>query len=758
MATSDYRVRSSLPCRTRINCEELLESVILRHHCIITLTRCHWLSRFRINRINGDLIIHHPKHRQGDVEGLLNECLTLPGIDNDLQFALTHLRLEKWGTKLRHSSAVRNGIFVGGLLLAEVLLPIPLAVIALGAAVSLIPVAREIKEHWQHHRKLSPEILELAFTSILITEGHAGEALLEIGLGDASEAIEELSRSESLPKERSQEFVDRIRNIVGAQISGDNRQDTASGPSIERGDCYPALPQSHIFLNSTLTDGEIIVINRIVDGDWRPQRKKVGDRISAGSMIIKGSGTLRIDDIIEDHDAYLGIIQTRASKLTSTSVDKNLQQYNDIATPLLLCAGGLTMALGTFERSLGFFQFDPVNAWATSNITAKMTAIYSLGIQGVHINAPDSLYALSKVRHLVISRSCLDRIGGIKVREHLAPQYTGRKGELLKILAGLQNYLLEENEVRIWSEQLEHISEPAKIKEAVLNDLSKEGWLVTLDNGRKLLVREQKETPNFIHHTHLDPLEIWEDDQFLGHIELITKPGDGWVGVCEALQELGINIHVVGSDSTSRMTELVAPLGISHETNLHGNCDAFDRMELVRDLQRSGEGVAYLGYVLCDLPALTLSDVSICIDVDADSAITGSICDITLGADVHWLPRIIQLSRNIEKTATSNFTILAGSSLLAAIGATSAVINPLTTVLLSNLPIFLAELRNVLAMNSHGIYETHYDKERAAPPLPMRHPSCRLPSAGSTQETVSRRKTKTTSAHHSAIAAESSRR
>jgi len=219
---SHYHIRSSLPGRTRIHCDQLLESVILRHHCIITLTRCHWLKDFRINRINGDLIIHYPRHRQDDIDELLEECLTLPGIDNELQFALTHLRIEKWNTKLIHSSAVRNGIFVGGLLIAEILLPIPIAVIALGAAISLIPVAKEIQEHWHHHRKLSPEILELAFTSVLITEGHAGEALLEIGLGDASTAIEELTKNESPPKERSQEFVDRIRSIVSIQINGHN--------------------------------------------------------------------------------------------------------------------------------------------------------------------------------------------------------------------------------------------------------------------------------------------------------------------------------------------------------------------------------------------------------------------------------------------------------------------------------------------------------------------------------------------------------
>lgn len=733
MNQSHYQVRSSLPGRIRIYCDQLIESDVLRHHCIITLTRCHWLKDFRINRISGDLIVHYPRHRTDDIDDLLDDCLTLPSVDNELHLALTQLRIEKWNTKLAHSSALRNGIFVGCLLVAEILLPIPITLIALGAAVSLVPAAKEIKEHWNDLRKLSPKLLELTFTSILIADGHAGEALLETGLGEASTVTEELTKSESEPKERSQEFVDHIRNIVSIQINGHNGDDDDELPEVKEGDLYPAKTQSHIFLNSTLVEGEIIIISRIVDGDWRPLRKKAGDSISAGSMIIKGSGILRVDDPIEYHDAYMGIIQTKATELAATKVDKNLERYNDIAIPLLLGAGGLTMLFGTFERSLGILQLDPVNAWTASNISSKLTAIYTLGLQGVHINAPDSLYTLSKVKHLVISGSCLNRLGGIKVREHLAPTHKQRRGELLRILAGLQNHLLEANEVRIWSDQLGHLSRPLRVAHVDLNHLAEEGWIITLDDGREICLKEQKDPPEFIAYTHLDPIEFWENDELIGYVELISKPGDEWVGVCQALQDLGISIHVVGRKCTSRMTELFEPLGIRHEENLHGNFDAFDRIELVRDLQKTGEGVAYLGYILDDLPALTRADVSLCLDVDADSTITGSICDITLGADVHWLPRIVQLGRNIEKTATSNFSLIAGSRLLAAVGATSAAINPLTTVLLSNIPIFLAELRNLMAMKSHGVYESHHTKSRTTSPLPMRHPSCRVLTTGLSQ-------------------------
>lgn len=729
---NEWSIHSQITGRIRVRCSELIYSSQLRHHCELELTRCHWLKEYRINRLSGDVVLIFPDHRQDDIEELLEGALTLPREDDHLSQAIIQLRLEEWDTKLKRSSSLRNAAFAASILAVDLLFPIPLLIISAASVIALRPLAQEIWEHWRHHRKLSPEILELAFTGVLIGHGHGGEAILDIGLGDASQAIEDLAKNQSEHKERSEEFVERIGTMVSLELQD---RDTPSRllKDAQNGDIYIARPNAHIFLNSTLLEGELIIINRLVDGQWQPFTRRVGDKLPAGSLIIKGTGLLRVDDSILEHDSYLGILQTRSSELGHTSIEEKLERYDAIATPLLLGAGGLTMLFGAFERSLGVLQFNPYNSWATSNISSKFTAIYSLGLHGIHIKAPDALFALSKVKHLVISRSCIDRIGGIKTREILSENSTASPGELLRILAGVQDYLLEADGVRIWSDQLHYMENHAIVIHAELADLRDTGWTITLEDGRKLLIKQQKDSETVIHYTHLDPLEVWEGSKLIGRVELITRPDEGWIGVCEALQDMGITIHIVGVEGQSRMTELIAPLGIRHDANLHGDFEAFDRLELVNDLKRNGDGVAFLGYVLHDLPALTHADVSICLDIDSDSAITGSICDVTLGADVHWLPRLIQLSRNIEKTARSNFILLAGSSLVTAVGAATAIINPLSTVLLSNLPFLISELRNLSAMNSHSVFETTYEKERAIPPLPPKHPKCRIPSGSGHQ-------------------------
>jgi len=121
---------------------------------------------------------------------------------------------------------------------------------------------------------------------------------------------------------------------------------------------------------------------------------------------------------------------------------------------------------------------------------------------------------------------------------------------------------------------------------------------------------------------------------------------------------------------------------------------------LVRQLQQSGEGVGYVGYVLHDLPALAQADVSLGLDVDDDSRYLSNICDLSLGSDARWLPRLINISRSMQRACDQNFTLLGTSQLLASMATAAGLIAPLQTVLLRDIPLLIAELNNLLALQA----------------------------------------------------------
>jgi P-type E1-E2 ATPase len=238
---------------------------------------------------------------------------------------------------------------------------------------------------------------------------------------------------------------------------------------------------------------------------------------------------------------------------------------------------------------------------------------------------------------------------------------------------------------------------------------------------------EMRQTTSEIHQRHLNPLQIWEGNTFLGYADLITEPGPGWSGVCETLEELGLEVHVVGVDESAKMMELIKPLGIKHKSHLHGNFHAAERMNLVRELQDKDGGVAYIGYVHSDIPALSQADVSIGVEIDADSILTSSVCDVVIGPDVHWLPRMISLSRRLQHVTNSNFRLLVGSALITAIGSAVNWFNPLATVVCSNVPVVLAGVRNITALNTHSMFETSEQHHKTDIAYPTRPLACRLP-------------------------------
>lgn len=442
----------------------------------------------------------------------------------------------------------------GALLVADAFLPIPALIMVGGAALSLTPTLIEVISHWKHKREISPETLELAFAGVLISQGHASETLLDSILGDSSNAIAGIAAGEDEPHSKSRELFRHISEDVSLELTDENRSRIPLKEA-SNGDTYHINSFAHIYLKSQVVEGELIVINRLFDGDWRPYKITAGDEAHPGALVIRGQAILEVKKEVADHNHFIEAFGQARSDEHQAKIASKVDMINTKLTPILLGVGAVMTGFGAAERALGLLQFTPIQSWKLTRTSARLTASYNLGMQGIHFNNIDGLITIGKTRHIVISRSCLDRIGGIKTREHVNSDSGTSKGDLLRILAGVQNYLTEKDHIKIWSEQLDHIPNPAAIHRIQFGDLLAEGWHVALSSGRELTIHKQPQRPNHIPKSHLEPLEIRENGQILGHVELVTNPSSDWIEACNALRRLGADIHIVGNDESSRMTK-----------------------------------------------------------------------------------------------------------------------------------------------------------------------------------------------------------
>lgn len=180
----------------------------------------------------------------------------------------------------------------------------------------------------------------------------------------------------------------------------------------------------------------------------------------------------------------------------------------------------------------------------------------------------------------------------------------------------------------------------------------------------------------------MEPLEFRQGDRCLGWVLLERHENHAWLSVRDDLQQLGISVEVVGQP--------VADPG-----------DAWQRLERVEHYQSQGELVGYLGDVIHDIPALERADVAIGLDFDEAGLLTQRLCDVSLNRDPLWLPRLIVLSRRLHSTAQSNAAMIGLTHLVSSVATAGLAISPLQTVLLADVPLLLAELRNLNSFQSH---------------------------------------------------------
>ena len=458
--------------------------------------------------------------------------------------------------------------------------------------------------------------------------------------------------------------------------------------------------REHSFLTGTIDEGEVLVVNRLFNGDWRPQRLSVGDTLAAGALIISGEAKIKVSMGFAAEASYALLRDHFDNQAQDeTALESCVDRYKAVMPPLLMAAGGSFLLAGTPERAISALQFSPVKDWENSSIASRLTAVANLRLHQIQVRHPDSLYTLGKIRHLVISRSCLDRLSGIRVKEQMEPSAKIAHGTLIQLLAGVQRWVCGADGTPIWSDQLEQVANPIPVESVVIHDLIT-GWEITTKDGRQWLVRQQPQDNTVELRHHLDPLAVSLNGQPVGTVSLLSETDDHWVNACDQLRAIGIELHLVSSDEHERLTEISEQLGI-HPSKVHGPCSASERLELVRQLQANGERVAFIGYVISDLPALSQADVSIGMDSDDDSRYTAHLCDLTLPANALWLPKLIRISRRLQSKRDQNFALLGGSQLIASLATAAGWIMPLQTILLADIPLLIAEINNLLALSDH---------------------------------------------------------
>jgi hypothetical protein len=664
-----WEIRSDLPGRVRLRCQGLADSEALRRHCRTVLTGCHWLEGFRINPMAGCLSLRFPIKRRDGLDVLVELALTLPHGFTALQDIAQR--------KARSRNSVRHAAFCAGLLGVDWLVGVPMLALQGATALLMVPVVLELLRRVREQRVVPVEALDLGFSAVLLQQGLPREALMDLALDDGSTILQEESHHE-LSHADYRDLMTRLAQQECVRTAGPAGVDKPIG-ELRRSERIQLQTGDPVFVPCQIVSGELVAINRQLTGDWHPRQYRPGDALEPGCLVLSGAAELTVLQAFADCPQFQlpSARQERRNTLAK-------QAGQRVLNPLLFTLGCVLALRGASEQALAAFQFNPINDWETSRNANRLAAAAELRLHGINIANPDVFSELGSIQRLLVSHSCEERLHQVELKEECAPEGGLKRGELLRILAGVQQWLVADSTLALWNIQLENVSNPIPVKDLKLHDLSQEGWTVDLLDGRRLQVARKRrpQASTLSRGVMVEPLEFRDGERCLGWVTLQRKPNPNWKHVRQQLQELGIAVEVVGQ-------------------SVDDPAEASERVQRVEAYQARGERVGYLGDVIQDIPALARADVAIGLDFDEAGMLTRKLCDLALSRDPQWLPRLVVLSRSLKHTADGNAVMIGLTHMLSSVATAGLAISPLQTVLLADIPLLLAEWRNINSFRSH---------------------------------------------------------
>jgi hypothetical protein len=690
VAKSPWRIRSCLSGRLRVFHPGLSDSPGLRRHCAGVLHRTHWLLSHRINGLSGTLVLRFPSHEQDQIDLLLNQCFVDPFGDSSLE---TILSSETSTADIVRSStfrsALRTGVSCGSILLIDSMVALPPLGMAVAATMFSFPLLREfwsqIRERWlipgtsDGTHSLPPASVEVALSATLISSGLPQELLVETFLGSTTSALQSLTENTDGSSLELFDFLERLKTSVflSCQIEGTLQTELIAIGAVQVGQRYELNQGSHVYLESRLLDGELVVLNSLADGSTLPFMVVPGDIVPFGCTVLHGSAVAEVAVAFVDVPAF----QIQTTLFEEESLTKYQQTvsslYRFLVPPIQLGLAAWSLFNGLTERAIGVLSFNPSEATERSKLSSAETALLDMRLNQVHIADVRALKTLSDLSVVLISIDALHYFGSYTFSEVIPSASPLESGDLIRILSSVAEYLKADKTTVFWGILESQLVESWSVDHLEINsDQPNRCWYdVQFSNGYSSRIWFCMDG---------DDISIRYDQksELHGSLSIRWVPDPSYPKIVQQLESLNVTVQVVGSH-TGRLP------------------DPQDRQNVVANIRKNGRVAAYLGNVINDIPAMASADVAIGFEEDPQGFISKTVCDVILAGDISWLPRLIALSRSFERSAQINANLIVGSSILLAFASFISTLNPLQLIILFNAPPVIAELNTMRSLNSN---------------------------------------------------------
>lgn len=497
-----------------------------------------------------------------------------------------------------------------------------------------------------------------------------------------------------------------IRSLIAlqpktARVLRDGAEADIPVEEVRPGDHVILRPGERVPVDGEVTEGSSFVDESMITGEPAPVRKEAGSHVTGGT--VNGSGALGFTARKVGSDTLLAQIVRTVQ--TAQGAKLPIQAAVDRIT-LWFVPAVMGVALLTFLAWLAFgpspaLSYALVNAVAVLIIacpcamglatpTSIMVGTGRGAELGILFRQGDALQALRDVQVVALDKTGTLTKGKPELTD-IEPVEGFDPNEVLRLIASAENrseHPLAVAIVAAAKEKALGLAEPADFVSDAGRGVTAtvEGRRVAV-GGHRLLqqigidISTLAGRAQALAEAGKTPLYAAIDGRLAAVVAIADAIKETTPAAIATLHQLGLKVAMVTGDDKRTAAAVARQLGIDE---VRAEVLPTDKADVVKDLQKGGATVAFVGDGINDAPALAQADVGIAIGTGTDIAIESA--DVVLmSGDVMGVPRAIALSKATIANIRQNLAWAFGyNAILVPVAA--GVLYPVWGILLS--PVF----------------------------------------------------------------------
>ena len=431
---------------------------------------------------------------------------------------------------------------------------------------------------------------------------------------------------------------------------------------VKVGDLLRVVPGDKVPVDGAVVEGHSNVEESMITGEPLPVEKKVGDKVTGGTVNGPGSFVMRAERI--GSDTLLGqIVNMVAEAQRSRAPIQGLaDKVAAIFVPVVLAVSVLTFVLWMWLGPEPALAHAIVNAVAVLiiacpcalGLATPMSIMVGVGRgaqEGVLVKNAEALERLEKITTLVVDKTGTLTQGKPKLMDVMPSEGFDAK-EFLRLAASLE----QNSEHPLAAAIVEGAKDRGVVLDAVTDFRSvTAGGVIGTIAGRVVMIGK----PDFLHNekvTGLESLEasavkLQEEGKTAMFVAIDGKPA-GVLAVADPiksttaeairdLQALGLKIVMLTGDNRRTAAVVSKQLGLDAA---EAEIEPAGKVAHVKKLRAEGKHVAMAGDGINDAPALSEAEVGIAMGTGTDVAMQSAGITLVKG-DLRGIAKAIRLSR-----------------------------------------------------------------------------------------------------------------